>query len=649
MCAALFRLFGALGLKRPASGPLSLAGLAVFFAIWLCPYEVSAQIDPHDRRSLDELIEEHRVEPVEDYGRGAPDLPERRKGYRGTLNPCRGFGRLFPCLPPHAGHPKGFGALARSMIEDRRYGGGVSALPAGYTFFGQFIDHDLTLDTSTKLDEPLIAGKVENARTPELDLDPVYAGGPARSPHFYNLPYLRVGHEVGYGRYDLLRTDAARYPGPIGGRALAIIGDPRNDENIIISQLHAAFVAFHNRAVDRLVYQRHGYLREKLCHGKEYCDVAVLTEALPAKEKSEIFQLAHDHTVHYYHRLIAEDFLPRVIGYERTVDLFRNGRDFFLPRGYLKSAPYKRPWIPVEFAVAAFRYGHTQVKDTYRLNRESHRNLFADALERRRGTGLLSAQPIPEEAVIDWRYFFAIDPVPPPHFNWSAKLDHKITKSLFTLHRVGAVGRDELGSLPARNMMRGLVYELPSGQSIAKEILPVLAERGTLEIWDKAFGAPGKAGWKRYVLPEDEHVYKYFGEAGVPLWYYILYEAEIFGLRSTYPGVLTGSASLKLSRGYPDRYGPRVHLAGGYGARDHGRYEGHYDDALGGHTLGPVGGTIVGEVLTGLLEHYRESTGKGLGYKPVPGANDWGIPAKAHIGGHYTMREFLIAAGVAGD
>ena len=80
-----------------------------------------------------------------------------------------------------------------------------SNVPAGYVFFGQFIDHDVTFDTISSLDKPITDNETENARTPTLDLDNIYGGGPERSPYLFNLPYLQLGAEIAQGRRDLLR------------------------------------------------------------------------------------------------------------------------------------------------------------------------------------------------------------------------------------------------------------------------------------------------------------------------------------------------------------------------------------------------------------------------------------------------------------
>lgn len=181
-----------------------------------------------------------------------------------------GFGRLFPLgVPLPAGadgvvvplleHPSSridLVRLGRAMVPDAADAApGAGAMPLGYVFLGQFIDHDLTFDTQTSFDETVDPRGLENARTPDLDLDCVYGGGPERSPHLFEAetPYMRVGavtvesDDERTRRHDLLRV-------PMGMTAL--IGDPRNDENLVISQMQAAFVAHHNRMVDRIVEEQ---------------------------------------------------------------------------------------------------------------------------------------------------------------------------------------------------------------------------------------------------------------------------------------------------------------------------------------------------------------------------------------------------------
>jgi hypothetical protein len=334
--------------------------------------------------------------------------------------------------------------------------------------------------------------------------------------------------------------------------------------------------------------------------------------------------------LHYYHRVIAEDFLPWLIGRERVHDLFARGRDFYFPRGFRgKDGALRDPYIPVEFAVAAFRYGHSQVRSSYQIHRDYRASLFS-----RHGGGLPAFQPISRRHLVDWRYFFEIEEAPPPNFNWSRRIDPLVTAALHELHRANVVGPKDQGSLPARNMQRGRVFFLPSGQAVAGEILPVLEQRGVLDgrYGGKGYGRSGPGRWEAFLLPPNERTRYFLGGEETPLWYYVLQEAEVFGV----------SRRVYYTPAYaaPSRGGSRLEPVG-YAL---GRQE--YSE--GGRSLGPVGGTIVGEVLVGLLEHFKDKTGKGLAYQPeVRGSTSvYGGYGKGGDRPRYLMRNFLRDAGV---
>jgi hypothetical protein len=598
----------------------------------------------------------------ESYGPGP--YHETPGGY-GADHEGEGFGRLFPGLiagdnPYRPPSYEALRALGRAMVERAEADdpAGDSELPAGYTFFGQFISHDVELETTTELGREIEGDfELKNNRTSDLDLDSVYGGGPKITPHLYQLPYIRVGRPIsGKGalpRYDLFRTKASYYYGPAGGDAVALLGDPRNDENIVISQLHAAFVAFHNRTVDILVERDFGNDRDGFCHPQSPCDTHELAQSLPDDVKLKLFEIARDHVIHYYHRLIVEDFLPRVIGLRHTASLLKRGRDFFYPNGF--GDENGKISIPIEFAAAAFRYGHSEVRDSYVLRDGVQFDLLSDG----RDGSPRAFTPVTPRFLVDWRYFFDLGGKPPYGFNFARRIDTELVRSLHRLHFSHVVGLHEVTSLASRNLARGKTMHVPSGQEVAKVVLPVLEARGLLGEGDPASRSRyGGELWRAYLLPPDERTAYFLGEGETPLWYYILQEASIFGTPTRLHAAPYGKEERYLSGDYPSKYhdGLFRRAAVRYPHRPHRYDPGFGDEGYGGpdggHRLGPVGATIVGEVLTGLIDHYRETTGKGLDYQPqIRGSESAfvGLDTKEPSGHRYLMRNFLIDAGVVED
>jgi hypothetical protein len=178
---------------------------------------------------------------------------------------------------------------------------------AGTTFMGQFMDHDMTFDQTSALGKETNPADSPNTRSPALDLDSVYLGGPRRAPHLYGFEGSIVKLKVGLGG---LFEDLPR-----NAQGVAIIGDPRNDENIMLSQLHAAFLKFHNAAVDWV-------------------------KARNRRLDDEVFEEAQRLTRWHYQWMIVHEFLPLFIGQQRTSDILNRGRRFYRPRV---------AFMPVEF------------------------------------------------------------------------------------------------------------------------------------------------------------------------------------------------------------------------------------------------------------------------------------------------------------
>ena len=218
-------------------------------------------------------------------------------------------------------------------------------IPAGYTYLGQFIDHDLTMDvTEVELGEPVSPAELLQARSPSLDLDSLYARGPSRrtSAKFYDADglHLKTGDTLRFGPDRVKRAhDLPRVgKGKVAQKRKALIPDPRNDENLIVAQTHLAMIRFHNRVVDKL------------------------PASMPAAQR---FLEARKAVTLHYQWLIWNDYLPRIVQKSVLDDVFANGRKLVEP----DAGPTDVPAMPMEFSVAGFRLGHSMVRPAYDWNR----------------------------------------------------------------------------------------------------------------------------------------------------------------------------------------------------------------------------------------------------------------------------------------
>src|SRR5581483_1992294 len=184
---------------------------------------------------------------------------------------------------------------------------------AGTHFMGQFFDHDITFDQTSKLGVPLEPTLAPNGRTPAFDLDSVYGGGPAVSPRLYDPADMDKFIVESGGLFE----DLPRRPD-----MTAIIADPRNDENLILAGLHAAFLLAHNRAVD-----------------------AHRADHRPGDAFADSRRLI---TLHWQW-IVVNQFLPQVVGHSLVDDILRNGRRWYR---------FTKPSMPVEFQTGAYRFGH---------------------------------------------------------------------------------------------------------------------------------------------------------------------------------------------------------------------------------------------------------------------------------------------------
>lgn len=416
-------------------------------------------------------------------------------------------------------------------------------IASGYTYLGQFIDHDITLDTSSSLESQNDPDAIEDFRTPRFDLDSVYGRGPDDQPYLYDkamFGLLQVGEDKRAPGSPVIRPDHIRGP-----QEVALIGDPRNDENLIVQQIHTLFVRFHN---------------------------AVLKSGTnPAIDAKTRFQQAQRLTRWHYQWIVLHEFLKRIVGEETWSRVLNPNGTPNLQFYQIKDAGYS--YMPVEFSVAAYRFGHSMVRPSYSLNNiviggqggaESNRfhRIPVFTADRAPLANLNGFRPLPGAWGIDWSFFFENLPTPPaatvnaPCAQLAApvlpqpsyRIDSHLVDPLGALQDIMPPGVP-FNSLALRNLLRSFALGLPSGQDVAMQLGQAPINDAIL--WS---GDDRQAVLKAFPA--------FAGNA--PLWFYVLREAE------------------------------EVRKKG-------------VADAVGGHHLGPVGGTIVAEVLVGLAVHDAHS------------------------------------------
>ena len=366
------------------------------------------------------------------------------------------FGRMFRNLPAHVPSVSCSSDESCPTLEDYasnmiEQGNGQPnpTIPSGYTFFGQFVDHDITFDPTSDINRQNDPNRLNNFRTPRFDLDSLYGGGPDDSPFMYNQDPEKGGELLtGKGTNgvddDLLRVIVKDNPEEIVS-ARAIIGDPRNDENIFISQLQLGMIKFHNQVVD--------YVIDNVCVN----DKQVFVEAQ---------RLVRWH----YQWVVINDFLKRIVGADLLNQLLPDESCPHKPR--LCYYEYdENPFIPIEFSVAAYRFGHSMVRKTYVLNDEvGPKDIFSSD-----GNDFGGFRQLPsingESWTIEWERFLDIDDT---DTQMSNKIDTLLADPLAMLpSNVADAIENENGmkvpaSLALLNLRRGLSFDLPSGQAVAR-------------------------------------------------------------------------------------------------------------------------------------------------------------------------------------
>ena len=396
--------------------------------------------------------------------------------------------------------------------DEENYG-----IPAGFTYLGQFVDHDITFKADDAFAEKGQAGV--NHRSARFDLDSLYGAGPGLQPFLYNADgrTLARGRALTQGGRPSGSFDHPRVDG------VAVIGDKRNDENVLVSQMHGAFASFHN----------------------------ALAQDRPRASFDELRQTV---TWHYQWMLLT-DILPRLCGdrvMHSLLPALADGRGANCGRSHRRLTADLRPGeMPLEFSDAAYRYGHSAIRSVYRLNTQ----MTGTAEEQRRNpaaagrkfifaavdqAGLNGNRAFPDEWAIDWGLFFETRGTMTPDqiamgaqkVQPSYKIDTSLVNPLAFLPDFSQSGTPKattaegfakpkagaIANLALRNLMRGQASGLASGQDVARAM-------GIEPLSDEDLMV-GKATVAGLTTNRSITAYGDSFRGQAPLWFYVLAEAQ---------------------------------------------------------------------------------------------------------------------------
>lgn len=402
-------------------------------------------------------------------------------GYQGHVPGLSGFGRLFPGPAQGDGVDDallqswlvGLGAAMRDDLDPVSGqpfpAGDHPSLPAAYTYLGQFIDHDLTFEPTALASQRIDISTLTNFRTPAFDLDSLLGFGPVANPELYEGRTGRLASPAGPGAvpHDLPRL----------ANGIAVIGDPRNDENLAVAQLHTAFITFYNTVLDR-----------RSANDPMVPDLGPTGGSL-AEKAARIVRW-------HYQWIVFTDYLPRIIEPDVLASVMRDGPGIYRPDPL-------SPFMPVEFAGAAYRFGHSMVRQRYHVNGQFPDRPLDDLFN-------FTGVQVPSVWALNWNRFVDLDPTTPR--NMARKIDPYTAPKLHDL-RTGAGSID----LASRNLVRGWTWGLPSGQHIASKCPGVTA----LTADEILTGPDGQFCKERAALEIGNF------QNDTPLWYYVLKEAQV--------------------------------------------------------------------------------------------------------------------------
>ena len=321
------------------------------------------------------------------------------------------FIKLFPELAPLVLPDKELRRLAKLMVcaspEEQKPSKVISN---GLSIFGQFLAHDITFESSSKLKAPNQAiSQFQNDRTINLDLDCLY--GQKTQSFYYNRKdkdKLLLGQKYKLNElywYDLQRNKQSQ----------AIIPDSRNDENIIVSRMHVLFIRFHNKMVDWVRAQG---------------------------VKKEVFKEARKMVLWHYHWLILHEYLYKIMDWSVFDRILEEGCRYYTSPNAL----------PLEFTGAVFRLGHSQSREHNRINKITEKKLME--------LGFFTKM----EEYVDWQYLFNHKD---GNCQFANLIDARISPSF---NKLPFLANMEEQSLPYLNLKRGQTYQLASGEAIAQQL-----------------------------------------------------------------------------------------------------------------------------------------------------------------------------------
>lgn len=428
------------------------------------------------------------------------------------------YTRMFPELPGLDVDPallRALGQAGGACDSAACQRGEAREVAAGWPVLGQYIAHDITADRSPVTHRG-DAELLRNMRSPRLNLECLYGDGPVGAPYMYQRDDPA---KLLLGRNDAGRPDDL----PRNSDGLALAADPRQDVHLLISQFQVAMIKAHNRLVDRL--------------------------RADGTAEGDLFEAARRSLTWHYQWVVLHDFLPTVVGREYAEGLLASGT---------RHLSGTAPAIPLEFADAAYRYGHSQMRQRYQLQPGGPAlDLFPD---------LLGFRPVTADKTVEWRMLIDFPGAAPAQR--ARPVDGRLPPALMTLPSTltGELGDRSHGSLAVRDLLRGVATSLPSGEGVARRIgaRPLTAA-------ETGLAAEGWAGQ-------------------TPLWFYVLKEAE---------------------------------------------------SRCDGERLGPVGATIVGEVLMHIVDSDPESQRRA--------DPSWCPTLPARIAGRFSLPDLLEPADPADE